>query len=151
MLDDVAFGPFLEEPARKDAVPLVVALFLHRQLDKSPDFGRRFPRRCRIARAQPDDGAADPRGVAGAHFQIADQPVALVEQRDYGNAFGHRRRACNAAALVLHRAGAGDFGFNLGHDLAAAGAAITTRQHRDQYRASNSGPPHHPASGRQAS
>ena len=151
MLDDVAFGPFFEQPPRKDAVPLVVTLFLHRQLDKSADFGRRFPRRCRIARAQPDDGAADPRGVAGAHFQIANQPVALVEQRDYRDALGHRRRTFNSAALVLHRAGAGDFGFDLGHDVAAAGAAVTTRQHRDQHRASNGGPPCHPASGRQAS
>jgi hypothetical protein len=29
MLNNVAVGPFLEQPAGKDAVPFVIALFLH--------------------------------------------------------------------------------------------------------------------------
>jgi len=59
MLDHIAVGPLAENPARKDAAPLVVALILHRQLHKSAGFGRIFPRRGLFARAQPDDRAAD--------------------------------------------------------------------------------------------
>jgi len=45
VLDHIAIGPFAEDPARKDAVPFVVALILHRQLDEGAGFGRILPRR----------------------------------------------------------------------------------------------------------
>jgi hypothetical protein len=151
MLDNVAFWPFLEQPARKDAIPLVVALLLHRQLHESADLGRIFPRRGGLAGAQPDDRAPDSRAVAGAHFQIADQPVALVEQRHHRDPLCHWRRAIDAAALFGHGAGAGDFGFGLGHRLPAVGRPVTARQRRQQQRAPCRSPRGHPASGRQAS
>jgi hypothetical protein len=116
MLDDVAVGPLAENPARKDAIPFVVALILHRQLDESTRFGRIFPRRGRLARAQPDDRAADARRFAGLHLEIADEPVALVEQADDGDAVGHRRRAFDATNFLRHAFGFG----NLRRLIAAA-------------------------------
>jgi hypothetical protein len=151
VLDNVAFGPFFEQPARKDAVPLVVALFLHRQLNERPNLGRVFPRRRAFARAQPDDGAPDARAVAGAHFQFADQSVALVEQRHHCDAIGHWRRAFDPAALFGHGAGARDFGFGLGHRRWSPGRSVTARQRREHQRAIGCGANGHPASGRQAS
>src|SRR3546814_1625554 len=85
MLDHVAVGPLAENPARKDAAPFVVALVLHGQLDESPRFGRVFPRRGHLARAHPHDRAADAHRRAGLHLELADQPVALVEQADDGD------------------------------------------------------------------
>ncbi|MBE1527818.1 hypothetical protein GGC65_002274 [Sphingopyxis sp. OAS728] len=115
MLDDIAVGPLAEDPARKDAAPFVVALILHRQLDKRTRFGRIFPRRGLLARAQPHDRAADPRDIAGLHLEIADQPVALVEQADDGDTVGHRGRALDAADFLRHT-----FGFGDGRDGGAA-------------------------------
>jgi hypothetical protein len=115
MLDDVAVGPLAENPARKDAAPLVVALILHRQLDERAGLGRIFPRRRLLARAQPHDRAPDPRHIAGLHLKIADQPVALVEQADDGDAIGHRGRPLDAADFLRHA-----FGFRDGRDGGAA-------------------------------
>jgi hypothetical protein len=105
VLDDVAVGPFTENPARKDAIPFVVALILHRQLDKGAGFGRVFPRRSRLARAQANDRTADSRCVARLHLDIADQPVTLVEQADHRDAFTHRGRAFDAADFLRHAFG----------------------------------------------
>jgi hypothetical protein len=107
MLDHVAVGPLPENPARKDAAPFVVALVLHRQLDESPRFGRVFPRRGHFARAHPHDRAADAHRRAGLHLEFANQPVALVEQADDGDALGHRRRAFDAADFLRHPFGFG--------------------------------------------
>lgn len=110
MLDDVAVGPFAEQPARKDAIPFVVALILHRQLDEGAGFGRILPRRGRLARAQPHDRAADAERFAGLHLELADQPVAFVEQSQHRDAFGHRCRALYTADFLRHRLGARRFG-----------------------------------------
>jgi hypothetical protein len=152
VLDDIAVGAFAENPARKDAPPFVVALILHRQLDKGAGFGRILPRRGLLARAQPDDRPADPRSFAGFHLKLADQPVPLVEQADDGDALGHRGRAFDPADLV------GDaFGFGDGlHRRAAipfrrrpvAGRNRTRGQQRDQR---SRRPPRHYSPGRQAS
>jgi hypothetical protein len=136
VLDDVAVGAFAENPARKDAAPFVVALILYRQLDESPGFGRIFPRRGLFARAQPDDRAADPRDFAGLHLELADQPVAFVEQADDGDALGHRGRPGDAADFLRHAFGFGD----RRHRRAAialrrrpvAGGERARRQQRDQ-------------------
>ena len=108
MLDHIAVGPFLEQPARKDAIPFVVALVLHRELHEGTGFGRVFPWRGLFAGAQADDRAADARRIAGLHFEIADQPVTLVEQAEHGDAFGHRRRALDAADFLRHAFRFGD-------------------------------------------
>jgi hypothetical protein len=108
VLDDVAVGPFAENPARKDAIPFVVALILHRQLHKCPRLRRIFPRRGLLARAQPHDRAADARDIAGLHLEVANKPVALVEQTDDGDAIGHRGRAFDTADFLRHAFGFGD-------------------------------------------
>lgn len=99
MLDHVAIGPLAENPPRKDAAPLVVALILHGELKEGAGFGRVFPRRRLFASAQPDDRAADAQRFAGLHFEFADQPVALVEQADDGDALGHRGCALDTAGF----------------------------------------------------
>lgn len=99
MLDHIAVGPLAENPARKDAAPLVVALILHGELHKSAGLGRVFPRCGLFARAQPDDRAADAQRFARLHLQLADQPVALVEQAQYRDALGHRSGALDAAGF----------------------------------------------------
>jgi hypothetical protein len=154
MLDDVAVGPFLEQPARKDAVPFVVALFLHRQLDKGAGFGRRFPWRGLFASAQSDHRAAYPGAVAGAHFQIANQAIALVQQRNDRHPVGHRRRAFDPAALLRHRPRSSDFGFNLGRRRRISGAVAASQQqrrHQSSAKCSNRAARHHSAPGCQAS
>jgi hypothetical protein len=108
VLDHVAIGPLAKNPPRKDAIPFVVALVLYGQLDEGTRFGRIFPRRGRLACAQPDDRAADPRRFAGLHLDIADQAVALVEQADDGDALGHRGCAFDAADFLRHAFGFGD-------------------------------------------
>ena len=115
MLDHIAVGAFAENPARKDPIPFVVALVLHGQLDKGARLGRIFPRRGRLARAQPHDRAADPRGIARPHLEFADEAVAFVEQADDGNALGHRSCALDAADFLRHA-----FGFCDGRDGGAA-------------------------------
>jgi len=68
VLDDVAVRPLTENPARKNAPPLIVALILHRQLHESAGFWRVFPRRGLLAGAKPDDRTPHPRRLAGLHF-----------------------------------------------------------------------------------
>jgi hypothetical protein len=102
VLDDVAFGAFAEQPARKDAVPFIVALILHGQLDEGAGFGRIFPWRGLFASAQPYDRASGPHRFARFHFQILDQPVALVEQTQHRDPIRHRRRAFDPADFLRH-------------------------------------------------
>ncbi|KTE29311.1 hypothetical protein ATE62_21090 [Sphingopyxis sp. HIX] len=129
MLDHVALGAFAKDPARKDAVPLVVALILYRQLDEGAGLGRIFPRRGRLAGAQPHDRTADARAVAGLHLEIADQPVALVEQADDGDALRHRGRALDAADLGGHTLGLGDR-LDGGAAIALGRAAVAAGERR---------------------
>ena len=110
MLDHIAVGPLLEHPARKDAIPFVVALVLDGQLNEGAGFGRRFPRRGRLARAQAHDRAADARRVAGLHLQLLNDAVALVEQAEHRDAIFHRRRALDPADLARDVAAAFDRG-----------------------------------------
>jgi hypothetical protein len=151
MLDDIAVGPFLEQPAGKDAIPFVVALFLNRQLDESPGFRRRFPWRRGFAGAQADDDAPHPRTVAGAHFEIADQPVALVEEGDHRLSFGHGGRPRYASRLLRHGIGAADLRLDLRHGTPAIGALVASGKQRDQRRRTSGGPQAHSAPGRHAS
>jgi hypothetical protein len=152
VLDDVAVGPLAENPARKDTAPSVVALVLHRQLHERAGFGRILPRRGLLARAQPDDRAADPRRFAGLHLQLAHQPVAFVEQADDGNALGHRGRTLNAADFLRNA-------FGLGHRRNGRAAIAFGRRPvaraqrgRGQQREQRSrGPTRHYSPGRQAS
>lgn len=156
MLDHVALGALTEDPARKDAVPLVVALVLNGELDEGAGLGRILPRRGLFAGAQPDDRATDARAVAGLHLELADEPVALVEQADHRDAFGHRGRTFDAADLGRHAFGLGDrldgrAAVTLGRAAVAAGKRARGEQReqrgRDRARAHWA----HSAPGRHAS
>ena len=129
MLDDVALGPFLEDPARKDAIPFVVALILHRQLHEGAGFGRILPRRGLLAGAQAHDRAADAHRFAGLHLEVADQPVALVEEAEHRDALAHRRRAFDAADFLRDGFGAHDLG-GLGASARLVRRAVASRQRR---------------------
>lgn len=158
MLDDIAFGPFLEQPAGKDAYPLIVALVLDGQLHKGPGFGRIFPWRGGLASPQPNNGAADPRRIAGRHFQIADQPIAFVEQRNDRDTVGHRRRAFDPADFSPDIGRFDDLGRGFARIVAIAGGrAIASgdeqhrRAEREQPQRNRADSAPHSAPGRQAS
>lgn len=51
----------------------------------------RFPRRTGFACAQPYGDILYPHRLAGPEGEVADDPVALVEQTQHGNALGHGR------------------------------------------------------------
>jgi hypothetical protein len=107
-----------------------------------------------LASAQPDYGAPHPGAVAGAHFQIADQAIALVQQRNDRHPVGHRRRAFDPAAFLRHRTCSGDFGFDLSRRRRISGAVATgqqQRRHQTSTQYSNRAARHHSASGCQAS
>ena len=63
-----------------------------------------FPGRGRLAGAQPDDHVLRLRRLSGAKGKIADDPVALVEQTQNGDALAHGR---NALIDGLHLGGLG--------------------------------------------
>jgi hypothetical protein len=48
VLDDIAFRPFLEQPAGKSTMPLIVAAFPDVELDEGACFQVFFPRRRRL-------------------------------------------------------------------------------------------------------
>lgn len=150
MLNDIAFGPFLEQPAGKDAIPFIIALFLHRQLHKGSGFGRQFPRRRPFAGAQAHNGAANARAVARAHFQIADQAIAFVEQRNHRHPFRHRGGPFDPAALFGHRAGARHFRLGLDRHWPGLWRTVAAREQQAR-RQHQSARAHHSAPGRHAS
>jgi hypothetical protein len=90
VLDDVAFRPFLEQPAGKIAAPLAVGRAAHVKLNERADLRRVFPGGGNFAGLQPDDGVADAQRLAGLHRQIAGQAVALVQQADHRHPLRHR-------------------------------------------------------------
>jgi len=52
-----------------------------------------LPRCARLTCPQPDEQVFPPRGLAGAKRQVANDAVALVEDAEHGDAFGHRSHA----------------------------------------------------------
>lgn len=95
MFDHIALWPFAEEPARKDAIPFLIAGILHQQLHKGSGFGGVFPWGGLFARAQPHDHIAHAAGFARLHGEILNQAIALVQQADFSNPIGHRGNACH--------------------------------------------------------
>jgi hypothetical protein len=152
MLDDVAVWPLAENPARKDAAPCVVALILHGQLNERAGFGRVFPRRGRLACPQAHDRAPDPRRFARLHLEVADQPVAFVEQADDRDPLGHRSRAFDPADLLRHPFRFGDRRHRRAA-IALGRGPIAARQRgcREQRDQRGRNPARHYSPGRQAS
>jgi hypothetical protein len=91
MLDDIAVRPFLEQPAGKDAVPLIVAGLAHVELHEGAGLGHFLPWRGRLAGAQPHNRIVDAQRLARLHAELAGLAIALVEQADHRNALCHRR------------------------------------------------------------
>lgn len=106
MLYDVAVGPFPEQPARKDATPLIVGGAADVELQESAGLGRVFPGRGGFAGAQADDRVAQPQRLSRFHAEVAGQAVALVEQADHRDARAHRRAGqaiiADAAAVAAY-------------------------------------------------
>jgi hypothetical protein len=53
----------------------------------------RFPRSGGLAGAQANDDVVYPNGLTRLQSEVADDPVALVEKPEHGDAVGHRRHA----------------------------------------------------------
>jgi len=151
MLDHIAVGPLAEQPAGKDAAPLVLARRAHVELDEGPDILLLLPRRRCLAGAQPHDRIAHAQRAAGFHLQITRQAVALVEQADHRDALTHRRNTRKIAhdrqwprvTGLLHRIG------RVGLRQLIRAVAAPLRREREQGHRQRS--PHHDASGVHAS
>jgi len=91
MLDHIAVGPFLEQPAGKSAAPFAVGGRAHIELNEGACFLHIFPGRACFAGLQADDRVAGPERFARLHLEVAGQAVALVEEADDGFPLGHRR------------------------------------------------------------
>jgi hypothetical protein len=92
VLDDVERRRFLVQPARKHPLPAPVGQ-LDVELDERPGQHFILPRRGRLAGAQPHDDVLEAHRLAGPQRQVADDPIALVEQAEDRDALGHRRDA----------------------------------------------------------
>jgi len=157
VLDDIAVGPFAEQPAGKIAAPLAVGTAAHVQLHEGAGFLHILPGGRGLACLQADDGVADAQRLAGLHRQVAGQAVALVEQADHGGALGHRRagqaglvRVADRLALDLYRAAL----IRFWRIIATAGRqqrAPQKRRAKQDRRESPRRTPNHAASGLHAS
>jgi hypothetical protein len=92
MLDDVERRTFLVEPSGEDPAPLVVGP-LHVELHERAGQLLILPRRAGFAGAQADDGIADPHRLSRLQRDVADDPVAFVEEAEDGHPFRHRSHA----------------------------------------------------------
>jgi len=92
VLDDVERRRFLVQPAREDPQPAVVAP-LDFELEEGAGQFLIFPRRRGLAGKQPHGRVLDPHRLARLQRQVADDPVALVEEADDRDALGHRGHA----------------------------------------------------------
>jgi hypothetical protein len=58
-------------------------------LNKGTFIGVIFPRRCFLTGTQSYDDFAKANGLAGLEFNVARLSIALVQQAQHGNTFGH--------------------------------------------------------------
>jgi hypothetical protein len=65
----------------------------HVHLDERASQFLLFPRRCRFASAQADGDILHPHRLPRFQGQVANDPVALVEQAEHRDALGHRSYA----------------------------------------------------------
>jgi hypothetical protein len=95
MLDDVERRRFLVEPAREDAVPVLVRL-LHVELDERAGQLLLFPGGGRLAGTQAHDHILPANRLAGMQRHRLDDAVALVEDAQHRDPLRHRRDAALA-------------------------------------------------------
>jgi hypothetical protein len=90
-----------------------------------------FPRRGRLARAEPDDHVLPPRRLARVKRDVLDDPVALIENAEDPDPLRHR---CHAALPGSGRGGlvGGDLGIVLLRAAAAAGQREANQNRSDQ-------------------
>jgi hypothetical protein len=91
VLNDVERRAFLVEPAGEHPRPALVRPF-DVELDEGTGQLLGLPRRGCFTRPQADDGVLDPDRLAGPERQVADNPVALVEQAEHRHPLAHRGR-----------------------------------------------------------
>jgi len=91
MLDNVKRRALGEEPARMDAVPLLVDF---EDIDLNECAGElvRFPGRRLVAGLETDDHVADSHCLARLELELAGFAIALVEDAEHRDAVLHRRR-----------------------------------------------------------
>jgi len=100
MLDDVQRRALGEQPARMDAVPLLVD-FKHIDLNEGAGQLVRFPGSRLVASLQADDHVADPNRLARLELELTGLAVALVEQAEHRDPVLHRRRRCILDRLAV--------------------------------------------------
>lgn len=103
MLNDVAFGPVLEQPAGKIALPAVVGKVKDIELDKGPHFLWPFPLRGPFTRAQPHHRAPDAQRFARFQRHIAYQAIAFVEKAEHHDPLSHRGHPRHAGIDIARR------------------------------------------------
>jgi hypothetical protein len=128
VLDDVERRRFLVKPAREYPLPAGVGpLDIHLDEGAGQDFA--LPRSGRLASAQCDDHILDPPRLARPQGDVADDPVALVEQPEHRDALRHRSHSSLPSGR-LHGLGRGRPPARLTLlVLAAVAAAGAERQH----------------------
>jgi hypothetical protein len=93
-----------------------------------------FPRGGRVAGAKPDHDVLGAHRLARLQREVADDPVALVEQGDHGHPVGHRGGAGAVGRRHRHVDGHRLAGFGLVGAAIAAGEAKAERGQPEERR-----------------
>jgi hypothetical protein len=92
VLDDVERRRFLVKPARENPLPSLVRP-LNVDLDECASQLFFFPRRSRLASAEPNDHVFPADRLAGVERNVLDDAVTLVEDSEHRDALRHGRDA----------------------------------------------------------
>jgi hypothetical protein len=92
VLDDVQRRSLLVQPAREDPLPAPLRV-ADVELDEGAGELLHLPGRGRLAGSKPDDCVADADRLARLQSQLPVGDVALVEELEDGDPFGHRSRS----------------------------------------------------------
>lgn len=89
MLNHIAFRPFSKEPARKNAIPFLIAAIQNNQLHKNAGFRIIFPWRGLLTSPQAHNHIARALRFTGLHGEFLHQPIAFVEQAQHRHPLRH--------------------------------------------------------------
>jgi hypothetical protein len=101
VLNHVERRRFLVQPAGERPIPGLVRA-PHVDLNERAGELLFFPRRRRLACAQPDEQVLPTRGLARPKLHVAHDAVSLVEDAEHRDAFGHRSHPCLVSARRPH-------------------------------------------------